>query len=81
MKTIHTMLKEASGHLTRNLVRSELLSERGVTTVSLEPGRNCLSIEYDPAIVDGSKLMIIMRRYGVCPEPASPQPDGQLVAD
>ena len=54
-------------------MRSELLSQRGVSTVSFEPTHNRLSIEYDPAIVDDFTLMLIMRRYGVCPEPASPK--------
>ena len=74
MKTIHTVLTQDSGRLTQNLVRSELLSQRGVATVSFEPSRNCISIEYDPAIVHDSTLMLIMRLYGVCPEPDSPRP-------
>ena len=53
MKTIHTVLTEDSGHLTQNLVRSELLSQRGVAAVSVEPTRNRLSVEYDPTVVDG----------------------------
>jgi hypothetical protein len=71
MKTIHTILRTDAGHLTQNLVRSELLSQRGVATVSFEPNCNRISIEYDPAIVDDSTLMLIMRLYGVCPEPSS----------
>jgi hypothetical protein len=71
MKTIQTILRADPGRLTQNLVRSELLSQRGVTTVSFEANGNRLSIEYDPAIVDDSTLMLIMRLYGVCPEPAS----------
>jgi hypothetical protein len=77
MKTIHTVLKEGSGRLTQNLVRSELLSQRGVTAVSFEPDRNRVAIEYDPAVVDESMLMRIMDRYGVCPAPASLQPGAQ----
>jgi hypothetical protein len=71
MKIIHALLKEDAGSLTRNLVRSELHSQRGVTAVSFESDRNRLSIEYDPAVVDDSTLMLIMRRYGLSPEPAS----------
>ena len=77
MKTIHALLKEDSGRLTQNLVRSELLSQRGVTAVSFEPDPSRLSIEYDPAVVDDSILMRIMRRYGVCAAPASLQPGPQ----
>ena len=73
MKTIHTTLRADAGRLTQNLVRSELLSHRGVTNVSFEPGGDRISIEYDPAVVDDSTLMLIMRRYGVCPEQASSQ--------
>ena len=76
MKTIHTILRQDAGRLTQNLVRSELLSQRGVAAVSFEPSRNSISIEYDPAIVDDSTLMLIMRLYGVCPEPALPRPGG-----
>lgn len=81
MTIIHTLLKEDSGRLTQNLVRSELLSQRGVTTVSFEPDRKRLSIEYDPAVVDDSTLMMIMRRYGLGPEPASLQPGIQRADD
>jgi hypothetical protein len=77
MKTIETMLKEDSDRLTQNLVRSELLSQRGVTAVSFELDRKRVSIEYDPVLVDDLILMRIMRRYGVCPAPASPQPGAQ----
>jgi hypothetical protein len=77
MKTIHTTLREDCGLLDRNLVRSELLSEHGVTAVSFEPARNGLSIEYDPQIIDGSRLVEIMCHYGVYPEPISPRANGQ----
>jgi len=70
LKTIQTVLRDDPGHLTQNLVRSELLSQRGVATVSFDSNCNRVSIEYDPAIVDGSTLMLIMRLYGVCPEPS-----------
>jgi hypothetical protein len=78
MKTIHTILREDFGRLDRNLVRSELLSERGVADVSFEAVRNGLTIAYDPAIIDDSKLLEIMCRYGVFPEAVSPRPNGQL---
>jgi hypothetical protein len=78
MKTIHTILREDFGWLDRNIVRSELLSEKGVQGVSFERSRNGLSIEYDPSIIDDTKLIEIMCRYGVFPEPISPRPNGQL---
>ena len=78
MKTIHTILRADPGHLTQNLVRSELLSQRGVSTVEFEPNCNRVLIQYDPAIVDDSTLMLIMRLYGVCPEPASQPRDAPL---
>ena len=52
MKTIHTVLREDFGRLDRNIVRSELLSEKGVHDVIFELSRNGLSIEYDPSIID-----------------------------
>ena len=76
MKTIRTILREDFGRLDRNLVRSELLSERGVKDVHFETARNGLSIEYDPAVINDSKLLEIMCRYGVFPEARSPRPNG-----
>ncbi|RPI64448.1 MAG: hypothetical protein EHM50_00655 [Lysobacterales bacterium] len=67
------MLRKDTGRLAQNLVRSELLSEPGVMTVSFESSRNRLSIEYDSAVVDDSRLMLIIRRYGVCAEPPPPR--------
>ena len=78
MATIHTILREDFGGLDRNLVRSELLSERGVSGVSFESTPNALSIDYDPAIIDDWKLVEIMCRYGVYPEPVSPRPNDRL---
>ena len=78
MKTIYTILKEDVGRLAQNLLRSELLSERGVQNVSFETARNGVSIEYDPAIVDDSKLLEILGRYGVLPESAAAWRDGRL---
>jgi hypothetical protein len=69
MRAMHTLLKEGFGHLDRNLVRSELLSENGVHSVSFDSSNNALSIEYDPQVVDDAKLVEIMSRYGVYPEP------------
>jgi hypothetical protein len=73
MKTLHTMLRKDAGLLAQNLVRSELLSEPGVMTVSFESGRTRLSVEYDSAVVNDSRLMLIIRRYGVCAEPPPPR--------
>ncbi len=78
MKTIHTVLREDFGRLDRTLVRSELLSEKGVHDVTFERSRNGLSIEYDPSIINDTKLIEIMCRYGVYPEPISPRANGQL---
>ncbi len=78
MKTLHTVLREDFGELDRNIVRSELLSEKGVHDVRFERGRNGLLIEYDPSIIDDTKLIEIMCRYGVYPEPISPRLNGQL---
>jgi hypothetical protein len=78
MKTIHTILREDFGRLDRTLVRSELLSEKGVHDVMFEQSRNGLSIEYDPSIIDDTKLIEIMCRYGVYPEPISSRANGPL---
>ncbi len=68
MKTIHTVLREDFGQLDRNLVRTELLAEKGIRDVAYEHARNRLTIEYDPAVLTDQKLLDIMCRYGVFPE-------------
>jgi hypothetical protein len=78
VKTIHTILREDFGRLDRTLVRSELLSEKGVTGVAFEPARNGLLIEFDPTIVNDSKLVEIMCRYGVLESPSCPPCDVNL---
>ena len=78
MKTIHTVLREDFGRLDRTFVRSELLSEKGVHDVTFERSRNGLLIEYDPSIIDDTKLIDIMCRYGVYPEPLSATANVQL---
>ena len=35
-----------------------------------------MAIEYDPSVIDDSKLIEIMCRYGVYPEPISSRPNG-----
>ena len=67
MKKIHAVLREDFGQLDRDLIRSELLSQEGVLIVSLESSRNGLTIEYDPARINDTKLIDIMCVYGVYP--------------
>jgi hypothetical protein len=47
----------------------------GVHDARLGLSRNRLSIEYDPSMIDHTKIMC---RYGVYPEPISPRPNGPL---
>ena len=65
------MLRADFGLLDRNLVRSELLCEPGVESVSFQ--KVALTIEYDPTKVDDSRLIEIMHRYGACTAPTTPQ--------
>ena len=81
MTTVHTMLREDFGRLDRAQVRAELMAERGIKDVLYETERNRLSIEYDPSVVDSLKLIDIMCRHGVYPEPIAPQLDDSTFAD
>ena len=67
VKIIHTVLRADFGLLDRNLVRSELLREPGVESVSFQ--KVALTVEYDPTKVDDSTLIEIMHRYGACTGP------------
>ena len=69
MRTLHAALKEDVAPLDKVFVRSELLSEHGVTKVSFVRDGSRIAIEYDPSIVDSATLMLIVRRYDVRPEP------------
>jgi hypothetical protein len=75
MNIIRTVLREDFGLLDRGLVKGGLLGETGVRGVTDGPGEHCLSIEYDPAILDETKLLWVMCRHGLCPD------DGPLRMD
>jgi hypothetical protein len=76
LKILHTKLREDFGLLDRRLIRTELLAETGIHSVSYEPARNCLSIEYDPDLVNDAQLLDIICRHGVYPDPGGPRSDG-----
>jgi hypothetical protein len=69
VKTIHTILREDFGPLDPNLVRTELLGERGIHDVAHGPARNCLRIEYDPNVLGARSLADVLCRHGVYPNP------------
>ena len=69
MRTLHAALKGDVAPLDKVFVRSELLSEHGVTKVSFVPDGSRMAIEYDPAVVDSATLILIVRRYDVRLEP------------
>ena len=81
MKIIRTVLREDYGLQDRGLVKTGLLGETGVYGVMDGPGEHCLSIEYDPAILDGAKLMLVMCRHGLCPDPGLPRNDRLPLGD
>jgi hypothetical protein len=80
MKILHTELREDFGLLDQRLITVGLLAERGILSVACEPRPHCLSIEYDPAVLDNAHLLTIMCRYGLFPKSASSRPDAQLAA-
>jgi hypothetical protein len=81
MKVIRTTLREDFGLLDRPLIRRQLLSSAGVCGVADGPGEHCLSIEYDPTILDDIKLLDLMCRHGIYPAPAIPSRDAELRGD
>ena len=81
LKIIRTTLREDFGLLDRRLIRKDLLSERGVCGVSDGPGEHCLSIEYDPSVLDKTKLLDVMCRHGIYPEAVPPHADAQTRGD
>lgn len=75
MKTLHTILREDFGVLDPNLVRTELLAAAGVHEVAYEPGSKGLSIEYDPEILTPPKLLELVCRCGLYPDPQHSRAD------
>jgi hypothetical protein len=67
--TVHTVLRQDFGVLDPNVIRTELLAADGVIDVSLEPSRSGLAIEYDPKILTPPKLVDLLCRCGVYPDP------------
>lgn len=81
MKILHAELREDFGPLDQRLITVGLLAERGIQSVACEPRPHCLSIEYDPAVLDDAHLLTIMWRYGLLPRSAPSRPDAQPPAD
>jgi hypothetical protein len=81
VKTIHTILREDFGYLDTNLIKTELLAESGIDDVTYDPTRKRLSLEYDPALLDDQRLLDIMCRCGLYPEPAEQGTDEQPHGD
>jgi hypothetical protein len=75
MEIIRTVPRDDFGLLDRRLIKGGLLAETGVCGVTDGPGEHCLSIEYDSAILDETKLMLVMCRHGLCPDPGLPRND------
>lgn len=75
MRTIEATLLEDFGTVDRGLTRRGLLAERGVTRVFDGPGDHSLTIEYDPAIIAGEKLLEVLCRHSLCSEVVAPPPD------
>lgn len=80
MKVVHTTLREDFGLLDPRLVRSELLAEAGIASVSFEPAHG-LCIEYDPAILSERDLLDVFCRHGVYPEAVPPHADVEFSRD
>jgi hypothetical protein len=68
MKTIQTILCEDFGRLDRDLVRTQLLGQRGICDVHCASARNGLVVEYDPDVLDHRRLLDIMCHVGVFPD-------------
>ena len=81
MKIVETTLLEDFGPLDREFVRAQLLTEPGVRDVGYGTMRYRLSIEYDPIVLDDSRLLEIMCRHGVYPIPSESKADAEPRGD
>ena len=74
MRTIEATLLEDFGSVDRGFIRRGLLAERGISGVLDGPGDHSVTIEYDPAVIAGEKLLEILCRYSLCSEVVAPPP-------
>jgi hypothetical protein len=71
MSILHAVLREDFGRLDASSVRAGLMTEIGIHEVCYETARNRLRIEYDPVILNHTKLVDIMCRHALFPAPPS----------
>jgi GNAT superfamily N-acetyltransferase len=75
MRTTEVTLLEDFGIVDRGLIRRDLLAEPGISRIFDGPGDHSLTIEYDPAVIAGEKLLEVLCRHSLCPEVVAPPPD------
>jgi hypothetical protein len=71
MNTIHAVLCEDFGQLDAGRIRDELLAEAGICGVTCENARHRLRIEYDPVLVNHTRLKDLMCRHALFPAPVT----------
>jgi hypothetical protein len=71
VNTIHAVLCEDYGRLDASSIRDELLTEAGIRDVHRETARNRLRIEYDPVLVSHTRLVDLMCRHALFPDPTA----------
>lgn len=69
MNIVHAVLCEDYGRLDPGSIRNELLTEAGICDVCYETARHRLRIEYDPLIVSHTRLVDLMCRHALFPQP------------
>lgn len=75
LKTIEATLLEDFGSVDRGPIRRGLLAQRGILGVLDGPGDHCMTIEYDPTLIAGEKLLEVLCHFSLCSEVVAPPPD------
>ncbi|HVY63709.1 MAG TPA: hypothetical protein VHH11_02710 [Gammaproteobacteria bacterium] len=76
MNVVHAVLCEDYGRLDAGAIRNELMAEAGIHEVSFEKTGHRLRIEYDPRLVSHTRLVDMMCRHALFPEPPGGEETG-----
>lgn len=72
LRTIEATLLQDYGSLDRGPIRRGLLAQPGIVSVLDGPGDHSMTIEYDPAVIAGEKLLEVLCRFSLGSEVVAP---------
>lgn len=73
-RTVSVTLRENTARLDRDALQRSLLAERGIEDVFFRAADQYrLFVQYDPAVLNDSRLLDTLYKHGVHPQPVEPK--------